>query len=245
MRAVLVLVMLVGIAGARPEAKPSLIRHRWQPVALPYLQPPATQLWKHTPPTASPPPTTSELPSEREITALEAQVSKLRGVQRLANLDRLVEMIATHVLADRFDAQLRARALAFSNALIASPGFARFSGAPGALYRHGELQERADAPATYQRLITDYPSSTFRSDAEIWLGERAFERSKFVEARGFYESAIQHGGPRIAAFARYKLGWRSTRCALPTRSEPSKRWSPRRLPAVWSIRRCIRQRSSI
>jgi TolA-binding protein len=73
-----------------------------------------------------------------------------------------------------------------------------------ALQQSGEL---ADARVRYERLITDFPRSRFRADAEIALGDAVFEAQDLRSAHAAYERVLALPRSRVTDYARYKLAW--------------------------------------
>lgn len=206
---------------ARPAVTPvkrslALISHVWQPVALPPLASQAASIRKRDLPLSIPAPVVARTgPTDRELEVLQRQLAATRGPQRLAILDRLVDALEARAFAIPDDAKLRAAVLATSAQLVAEPTFAQYARADHALFRHGSLAQAfgqvADARATFQRVLKDYPRSIHVPEIYLWFGDRAFEGSDLAAARAAFtkaaELADQAGIARIATFARYKLGW--------------------------------------
>lgn len=70
-----------------------------------------------------------------------------------------------------------------------------------------ELGSYDEMIATFERLVRDYPKSSFRHQALIVLGDYHFDRSSFPRAEDNYRKVLADPEGAQHAMARYKLAW--------------------------------------
>ncbi len=99
-------------------------------------------------------------------------------------------------------------ALALYDAILAEdPGFAHRD---AVLFNAGMLladQGDPRAESHLEALVTEHPSSEFHQEAQLRLGDLAFDRASYLRAAPAYEAAACGDDAGHAAIALYKLGW--------------------------------------
>lgn len=74
-------------------------------------------------------------------------------------------------------------------------------------YNLYESGQKAEALASYNTLIKQYPQSKFVPDAYVQMGEHYFASNDLTRARAAFEKAAAYKQPKIYSFAVYKLAW--------------------------------------
>lgn len=70
-----------------------------------------------------------------------------------------------------------------------------------------ELGNYDEMVSTFERLVRDFPKSSFRPQALVVLGDYYFDRSNFPRAEEYYKRVLADPEGSQHAMARYKLGW--------------------------------------
>lgn len=70
-----------------------------------------------------------------------------------------------------------------------------------------ELGLYEEMTRTYQRLIDEYPKSSYRLEARLVLGDYCFDRSDLPRAESYYSQILAEPESFVHPMARYKLAW--------------------------------------
>ena len=77
-------------------------------------------------------------------------------------------------------------------------------------FKGHELRELGDYDemiATFERLVRDFPRSSFRHQALIVLGDHSFDKGNFPKAEDYYKRVLADAEGPQHAMARYKMAW--------------------------------------
>ncbi len=70
-----------------------------------------------------------------------------------------------------------------------------------------ELGIFEDMKVTLERLVNDYPDSSYRTEALLVLGDYYFDKTEFVVARKYFDQIVDQKNSVLKGLALYKLGW--------------------------------------
>jgi hypothetical protein len=174
------------------------------------------------PPYAGPPPARVPLPEGPSLTAADfqsitawiepAQQKHVDQLQELidatdpddAEMPMLLHRLAV-VHARRDDA---AAAIAVYRALVDDTRYRAYPQLDEALFELGRLLGTDDdAVRIYERLLKDFPASSFVPHAYAGIGDHQYATGALDQAEPFYAKAASFTAAPIAGYARYMRGW--------------------------------------
>lgn len=136
-----------------------------------------------------------------ELTAEEARFHHLVALERQEDRAESLHLPEVRMLKEQAIALYRTLVARYPDAPLAPQALFNIS------QEQRELGQMDSMRTTLEVLIETYPSSRYRAEADLSLGNYLFDQGEFEDAAGHYRSIVSAGpGPHLGV-AHYKLGW--------------------------------------